>query len=198
MKCGQEQPRCLRCQTAGAECVYNLHIKVVNYAPRQQRHETSIIRPPDPPDHGFDRRAKNSLQYFQLSILRGVPGHDFFESAVWHRNILPRLPYEPAIGGAAVALGAATQQADHPSGSDDPRHPWIWYGRAVAALNDYITRHGDRGCGLVLVACLLLLHFDFVQERHQQALVHLRGGLRVIQYLRTITPSWLPMRTYCP
>ncbi|KAK4203827.1 hypothetical protein QBC40DRAFT_12553 [Triangularia verruculosa] len=138
--------------------------------------------------------------YFQLFRERTASElSGFFDSAFWERSVLQECHGASAIRHAVVALGALYKTLDKtnesPPGSPSPnaspydsaRRHWEMafrqYSNALSALikADSVESTSNR---TRLMASVLLACFDSFVGDHQQAIVQIQNGLRLLEKLR--------------
>ncbi|KAH9901959.1 hypothetical protein F4778DRAFT_133911 [Xylariomycetidae sp. FL2044] len=150
-----------------------------------------------PPSSSFDPQEGQYFQLFGKRTAGELSG--FFDSSFWTRSVLQECHTKEAIRHSVVALGALYKTLEKisesppgsPSDSLDPadnarRHREIafkHYGSAIGATLK-LTSPDQETQRTSLMATVLLACFDSFIGHHQQAIVQIQNGLRLLERLR--------------
>ena len=130
-----------------------------------------------------DRREQHALKFFTQTSAPQFAG--FFDASFWQRTVLQAARREPAIKHALAAVGAIHERLLS-SGEAEPIAPDVRDPRMQCALEQCnsaiheLTMQGKRArqpnLRLTLTACLLLVSFEGLQGKPQQAMAHIMQG----------------------
>ncbi|KAL7625086.1 hypothetical protein AAE478_004300 [Parahypoxylon ruwenzoriense] len=139
-------------------------------------------------------------QYFQLFRERTASElSGFFDCAFWTRSVLRECHSEEAIRHSVVALGALYKTLEKmsesppssPSDSIDPTDNFVQHGEVAfkhysLALKSIIssTSQDQSTQRMSLMATVLLACFDSFIGDHEQAIVQIQNGLKLLETLR--------------
>ncbi|PYH48931.1 Zn(II)2Cys6 transcription factor [Aspergillus saccharolyticus JOP 1030-1] len=129
------------------------------------------------------------LSFFQHRSVQDMVG--FYDSSLWQRLILRLSHTEPAVYHAAVALGAINNAQDKNKvllPGQKLQSIWYWFGleqagRSIALLNKRQSSQDPQFQEVILVCCLLFIACEMLGGNYDNACVHVRGGLQILQKL---------------
>ncbi|KAH9204615.1 hypothetical protein DL95DRAFT_319114 [Leptodontidium sp. 2 PMI_412] len=208
VKCDETKPHCLRCQKFGRLCdgyvpvtqnrthqsqprIFTAHSRAIPYSPSVSIHTT-----------------EEEFRYFQIFIER--PAHEipgFFDASLW-THIIPQASHTfESIRHSVNSLGAlykAFEEAPGPNlkviviqaiGKKHREQAILQHLRAIQALNKYITCSASPQLRVALLANLLFICFETLQEEHASAVQQLVGGLKILRSYYSGQPRstpWIP------
>ncbi|QKX63254.1 uncharacterized protein TRUGW13939_10423 [Talaromyces rugulosus] len=122
--------------------------------------------------------------WFQQYTVNKIPG--LFSFKFWS-SLLPRACYsEPAILHAVLALTSAhkyEQLETTSSLSTDEKFTLEAYGKAIHCLRTDFGLKSNTSLKVILIACIVFVCLEIVQQHHATAITHLANGLRLIEQL---------------
>lgn len=138
----------------------------------------------DPPPQmpAIDHREQEALYYFRDLVLDS--SSSTWDTDMWRRLVMPMSVNQPVVRHAVVALGALSR-----SGKDRSAYGVRRYGLAMQSLQNEIAHEGRAAHHLALVACILFVAIEFVQEGWRQAHFHLNGGLSIVKEIQEQPPT---------
>jgi hypothetical protein len=124
--------------------------------------------------------------WFQEYTVNKIPG--LFPFEFWS-SLLPRACYsEPAILHAVLALTSAHkyEQLETPSSlSTEEKFTLEAYGKAIHCLRTDFSLKSNTSLKVILIACIVFVCLETVQQHHATAISHLANGLRLIEQLNS-------------
>ena len=198
VKCDELKPRCARCTSTGRRCEgYVDPAPIKRRALRTTQHGCSPgkflpLYTSGPCSDFLDRPDEGrAFQYFQTRAVQVMSG--YFEVAFWNELVLQVSHEEPAVRHALLALSSLYEAYDlqgtielrnlHATGTDtaEPaRFALQQYTKAVGLLSTQqpigMSPTSLQG---VLIACVLFVWIEFLQNNLDTALKHLQGGLQI-------------------
>ncbi|KAF7585639.1 hypothetical protein BBP40_010404 [Aspergillus hancockii] len=186
VKCDESPGICKNCTSTGRKCDgYDLHLfgspqTIMTFLRNIDVHF-------DWATTADERRCFSYFQYHSVPSLIGLA-----DSQLWQRLVLQMSHAEPAVYHAVNMLAAIHQESEangmRLSGEDlsRTRHRLALEqsSRSFAMLN---KRHASRDpqlCLVLLLCCLLFVMSDVLWGRYDTAIVHLRGGMKILRELK--------------
>ena len=184
VKCDEGKPTCSNCDRTGRKCD--------GYGPRPSQQAQGLV-PSNPnaslgvtlPGTSIERRHFN---YFQHRTASDLAGH--FNSGFWSQ-LVPQVSHcEPAVRHAVLALGSLHETLNN-NGQEFGTRPLSISGRetslqqydkAVTALRARMGSEDESNIlEVALICCALFNSFETLHGNHDQALLHLQNGLKMLQ-----------------
>ncbi|RMY23165.1 hypothetical protein D0867_02220 [Hortaea werneckii] len=183
VKCDEAKPHCHRCTSTGRKCDgYS-----TQEAHQAEQPPNSLSLGPsisvDPCATGLEKRT---FDFFRTRTAPCISG--YFPDPVWDRYVLQTSQHEPTIRYAVNALGALHEErllrrtvnetcSDVPAISNG--FPVLQYSKALHGLQSLL--HAKTvPMDLVLMAVLLMVHFESLRESFVPALVHVEHAIRLL------------------
>ena len=198
MKCDEGKPACQNCTKGGRICEGYDKPAAANQArrlvPPSAESSTSansiILRGRDVtfPGTSVERRH---LEYFQQRTAPDFAGH--FSSEFWSRLVLQVSHSEPAVLHAVVALGSLHETLDNTGGQgvisrrssvsvSSQETSLQQYNRAITALRGRMESQNENEIlEIALICCVLFYSYETLHGNHDEALLHLQNGLKMLQ-----------------
>lgn len=145
------------------------------------------IRPVPMPLHEFAEGAheRGIFFWFQEYTVNKIPG--LFPFKFWS-FLLPRACYsEPAILHAVLALTSAhkyEQLETASSPSTEEKFTLEAYGKAIHCLRTDFSLQSSSSMKVILIACIVFVCLEIIQQRHATAMSHLANGLKLLDQLK--------------
>lgn len=194
VKCDEQRPSCHNCTKRGRQCD--------GYAPPPNSHgqRRSSLAPPganvrlDPYVRRVDinlpgtSNERRHFDYFQQRTVVDLAG--YFDSAFWYQLVLQISHCEPAVRHGIIALGSLHETLDqggHEFGlrslSTAERESSLQqYSRSITSLRGLLAfEKGSNTLEVALICCILFYSFETLYGNHDQALLHLQNGLKILQ-----------------
>ncbi|KAK4952161.1 hypothetical protein LTR10_010081 [Elasticomyces elasticus] len=171
IKCDETGPPCERCVSARRTCLgYDLFRITVGGSKTDQ----ALVRTTELSPTARTKSCSREQSAFMSFQARSAGlTQDIFEDARLHSFFCQTAHTEPAVWHAIVALESAQTR--------DGGYAAKQYGKALAALRTKIsTEKGNSNVSVVLLACLLFVPFELMQEGHDLARTHLHSGLELL------------------
>lgn len=194
VKCDEQRPACSNCTKRGHKCD--------GYAPPPNSHgqRTSRLAPPDVsasldlsvrkvdiilPGTSNERRH---FHYFQQRTVADLAG--YFDSAFWYQLVLQISHCEPAVRHGIIALGSLHETLDKGGREFGLRSLPIaerdfsvqQYSRSVTSLRSRLASEEESNTlEIALICCIIFNSFETIYGNHDQALLHLQSGLKILQ-----------------
>lgn len=189
MKCDEAKPACNRCTSTGRKCD---GYALTETSSALVRHNGS--RQPDglgfdlSIDISSDALERRTLAYFKERTGPCLAG--YFPDDVIDRLLLQACHREPTIRYAVSALSALHEERDLRATVDEPNsddslvlhnsYPMQQYGKALHGLQQLLkSRTVD--LDLVLLCCIMCVHFESIREAFIPALVHLENAIKLLK-----------------
>jgi hypothetical protein len=148
-----------------------------------------------PGETGLERR---SFDFFRSCTVPNISIH--FGSPPWTRLLLQACSFEPALQHLAAASGALHEHLENQRYSGDLgamhtntniSYATQEYTHALAFLRILLTKSDSRSVELVLIAALICMYYETLQENWEITQVHLENSLSVLQPFLPSQGSWL-------
>ena len=195
MKCDEGKPDCHNCTKAGRKCegydkvAANQARRLV--PPSDNTSLDVVLRGRDVtlPGTSVERRH---LDFFQQRTAPDFSGN--FNSEFWSRLVLQVSHSEPAVRHAVVALGSLHESLDSGGQELTTRRasvlghgtPLQQYDQAIAALRGRMQSQDESDIlEIALICCVLFHSFETLHGDHDEALLHLQNGLKMLQEWKT-------------
>lgn len=191
VKCDEGKPICKRCQKGNRSCVYqSQQTTVPKEASLQIRlHYPSPRPPPIKKTFSFEaeRCGFESFQQIPAEVLGGGLGW-----RDWGNIVLQNSDNDPALRHAVIALGIMHEEALRNLSAvsttvNRQLLPMAYkqYQEAIKRLRSQLQNESTRSVEANILACMVLIVFDFMQGDYRAAGVHLAGGVAMLRrYLR--------------
>jgi hypothetical protein len=139
------------------------------------------------------------FEAMHFDYFRRVCASDFavvFESSLWESILVQAVYAERSLFHAALAASVLTRTNYLPEQDwHDPectgsaaRYTIVQYNRAIKCLNARLRRGID--CAeIAILASILFITIEGFQGYQTQMLIHLRGGLALLQDLKSLSPN---------
>ncbi|KAL3418136.1 hypothetical protein PVAG01_09851 [Phlyctema vagabunda] len=205
VKCDETKPECVRCQNLGRDCG--------GYAPEAPEEASKVTVPipihPRPmsvisynPSGALPVGDAIEQRYFQRfcdKTAEEICGA--FDGAFWTEKVLQLCHHDAPIRHGVIALGALARSLeisssptrlslsgyphiDHRNLDEHHRFAVRQYGLAISSLRA-ILLDGRRHLRTSLTSCVLFMTFEALQGAYEGAVIHLRGGSRLLGDWRT-------------
>lgn len=200
VKCGEERPACKNCASTGRRCDgYEIGFVVVN-GDRENRRtvlprsSTVALAPTNCRAISsfpvtLDDQEGHAFEFFSSRTSFHLPGYASVN--LWERLVLQMSHVEPAMTSAIVAVGAmhhvraSALWNGNLADLDPARHEFALqqYSKSVAGLHKIIEdSHRDKSATVVIVllACLMFIRFEMLQDCDDLVIQHLQRGLKIL------------------
>ncbi|KEF56023.1 uncharacterized protein A1O9_07603 [Exophiala aquamarina CBS 119918] len=169
VKCDEAKPSCERCTRTGRNCDgYPIPRRPPPAALLIVLHEGVQVE---------DQQAAVACHYFYEVCAPTLVNYG--SASFWNRLVLQACQSEESIRHLVIAAAQLDMHLRQPSllRSNDDSAPFRWhYGKALRL----ISRATSPDAATVLVACLLLMLYNELQQNHFPALQHLIAGRKII------------------
>ena len=137
------------------------------------------------PGTSLERRR---FDYFRQRTASALAGH--FDSEFWYQLVLQVSQAEPAVRHAVVALGSLHETLDKGAQEFGNRSQSLvgrefslqQYDKSVTSLRSrLVSGDGNSVLEVALICCVLFNSFETLHGNHDQALLHLQNGLKIMQ-----------------
>jgi hypothetical protein len=134
----------------------------------------------------YDALERRTFEFFRLKTTVCMSG--YFQDPVWSQLVLQACHTEPVIRHAVTALGALHEERylrGEASGNGvevslvKTEFPTRQYAKALGGLQRLLSS-GKASVNVVLLAALLCVHFESLQERFIPALTHAENAMRLL------------------
>lgn len=134
----------------------------------------------------YEALEKRTFEFFRLKTTVCMSG--YFQDPVWSQLVLQACHSEPVIRHAVNALGALHEQrylrceesaAGVESSLVRTDFPTRQYAKALGGLQKLLSS-GKASVNIVLLAALLCVHFESLQERFMPAITHAENAMRLL------------------
>lgn len=172
VKCGEEQPACLRCTATGRLCdgygVPDIPVSSGESTSQSKAFQRALIaRPLSTPFYDIfsSDQERRSFQFFLLKTAPQLAGD--FECAFWERLLLQTVHHEPAIRHVTVALGSLHEHFQRDPGAPlssrippatDNSFALRQYLRAIRSLMP--SPSASQPIDVSLISCVLFACFE--------------------------------------
>lgn len=172
VKCDEGHPSCTRCTSTGRKCEYYQVEKQTPHA----AYLMVIPRSPPPQARHIDLKTFDYFHKLFAPTLLNYGGEQF-----WNRRLLQACQHDKAINHLVMATTGVWFRGSNvlSHGVDSPGtciNYLSHYGKALAILGR--TNRPDPG--VILMACLILMLCDELQQNRYGALRHLMSGRKII------------------
>ncbi|KAF2717579.1 hypothetical protein K431DRAFT_276674 [Polychaeton citri CBS 116435] len=189
VKCDEAKPVCNRCASTGRKCD--------GYAPAETngalvKYQGS--RKHDDPvfelrlDISTDALERRTLSYFKERTGPCLSG--YFPDHVIDRLLLQACHREPTVRYAVSALSALHEEKELTAGLRKEHdetylvphnsYPMQQYGKALQGLQQ-LLKSGSVDLDLVLICCVVCIHFESIREQFIPAMVHLDNAIKLLK-----------------
>ncbi|MCJ1428514.1 hypothetical protein MMC29_006424 [Sticta canariensis] len=184
VKCDEQKPSCLKCQSTGRTCdgyssdpVSRLRASTSS---KLKSSSTSNLPRTLLPMLPGDKEERRYLEYFRGNALPSFVG--YYDPAFWGRFLLQVGHAEPAVRHAIVALASLHEtyngRTRYRPGSD--QYCLKQYNKSLAGLNRYISTAKGMSIDIVLTCCVLFTSFESLRGDLDSAGQHLQSGLKIL------------------
>lgn len=181
IRCDETKPVCLKCSSTGRKCDGygdNAPATTTNHANKSQLANALST-------HVTGSKAeRRGFDFFLSRTATEMSG--YYEQSFWGRLLLAAATQHDSIRHAVIAISALHEdftQALSKSSSSSPSQPANFaskqYTKSVSSLRKSLAT-GKEDTLTALMSCILLVSFDSLHGNYEAALVHLRGGLKVL------------------
>lgn len=191
VKCDEGKPICHRCQKGNRICIYQCQqTAIAQIASSQIQVRCSSLQSP-PVKLQFSSEAKRrSFDNFQQIPVAALGGGLGWRD--WGKIVLQNSENDLALRHAVTALGAMYGEALRNLGvaSDSTNQnslptAYQQYHKAIKQLRSQLQHDLTRSVEANMLACMLLIVFDFMQGDYRAAGAHLGGGVAMLRsYLK--------------
>lgn len=190
IKCDETRPACLKCTHTGRKCDGYVNQSGDARAWTQAPYVTTInFQNPflDFPGTKIEHRFLSFFSYHTAPVISGC-----FDSDFWN-ELLPRVSKsEPTIRHAMIAVAAVHARLESMieliDGIDKQeecrRFELQQYNKAIRLLRIHLSDHGVT-LEVTLISCVLLICLEFLRGSIDQAILHLQGGMGILNSYRT-------------
>lgn len=143
-----------------------------------------------------DRRSFQTFRHLVVPAISGLVDFDF-----WHEHVLRNVSARPAVQHAAIALGCVYEQhlvrrdgGIAAANAQVPPRVFDRYNTAIQSLGVCISK-ATLDAGFLeeaMIACLLFICIEMLQEQDISVLRHLEGGLDMLLNLTAPPASTFP------
>jgi hypothetical protein len=204
-KCDESKPACTPCRTAGYRCEFTevpqrkastSYTQEISGVGAQSLHLQAAGLPSSLPNHMFFLTDFEAMyfDYFRLVCVRDFGL--FFESSRWESILVQAACSERSLFHAALAASVQTRTNYSPEQDwHDPEcagsaigYSMLQYNRAIKCLNTRLRSAAD--CAeIAVLSSILFITIEGFQGYRTQMLIHLRGGLSLVQNLKASSPN---------
>lgn len=191
VKCDEAKPVCNRCKTGNRSCLYQSQQRLVpEDACLQIQLRYSRAQSPPTKRHFSSEAERCGFDKFRHTI--GAVLGDAIGWHDWGDIVLQNSENDPALRHAVIALSAMHEEAlrtvDEAPSTKDPQLlslAYKQYHEAIKHLQSQLQHQPTRSVEANMLACMLLVVFDFMQGDYRAAAVHLSGGVAMLRsYLK--------------
>ncbi|RAK95524.1 Zn(II)2Cys6 transcription factor domain-containing protein [Aspergillus ibericus CBS 121593] len=186
IKCGEEQPACLRCTSTGRQCEgYRDPAAPSPCLPaRSNGSPRPLIPRPLNPFHPFAcDQEHRSFQFFLERTVPQLAGD--FECAFWGRLLLQSVHHEPVIRHATVALGSLHERFESDAAPFRSVHGSFALRQYLRAMRCLMATPPSQPMDVCLISCILFGCFEAMRDHYGPAITHITSGLKILSELRT-------------
>ncbi|KAE9376188.1 hypothetical protein N431DRAFT_481291 [Stipitochalara longipes BDJ] len=198
VKCDETKPSCIRCLRGNRICEgYGIVIDSRLHAhenPRTPPRQSTSL-PNIQPKPTISLNTIPFLNHFESVAFERFRSQTVFEmaglrsSGFWQDVVLPACYSEPAILHASMALSNASrwvQSANSEQGLTNQKTMRLdtvnEYNKAIQYLKEHIDKHDDHSSlRVILIACVIFIALELSSGRHEEAVMHLSEGIKLIQ-----------------
>ena len=170
IKCDESKPSCKRCTSTGRKCDGYASPKV-----KQQAPVAFLMIVSESGRTECDRQAVHAFQYFYEVCAPALVNHG--SGDFWNKLVLQACHAEESIKHLVIAA-SRLEIVDQPANTQtisDPQFLWH-YGKALKL----ISQAKDPEPEVLLIACLLLVLCDELQQNPYAALQHVTAGRKIL------------------
>ncbi|KAH8883408.1 hypothetical protein GQ53DRAFT_664030 [Thozetella sp. PMI_491] len=175
IKCDEAKPHCDRCTRTGRKCDGYKDAETSSITHQPRRLFPACTQPSE----------ARALHFFRARVAAGLSGP--YDSYFWTDLVLQLSNSEPIVRHALVAISSLYENLscrDNDLGKlKSNEFALAHYNTAVRSLRE--VRHEP----LVLLACLLFICIEVVQENRAQAVIHCQHGVAILESIRS-TALW--------
>ena len=191
VKCDEGKPSCTNCNKTGRKCDGygpTSNVLTKGLAP------TTSTTPLNVPIRGLDVTVPGTVverrhfDYFQHRTASDLAG--YFDSEFWSQIVLRVSHFEPAVRHAVIALGSLHETLNkhgqefgiRPRSISGREQSLQQYDKSVTALRARMGSEDESSIlEVALICCVLFNSFETLHGNHDQALIHLQNGLKMLQ-----------------
>lgn len=191
VKCDEGKPICNRCKKGNRSCLYQPQQKLMSEdACLQMQLRYSHAQSPPTKKHFSSEAERYGFDRFHQTVSAvlssAIGWHD------WGDIVLQNSENDPALRHAVIALGAMHEETLCDMGevlrekdSQLLSLAYKQYHEAIKHLRSQLQYQPTRSIQANMLACMLLVAFDFMQGDYRAAAVHLSGGVAMLRsYLK--------------
>jgi hypothetical protein len=191
VKCDEAKPVCNRCKTGNRSCLYQPQQRLVSEdACLQIQLRYSRAQSPPTKRHFSSEAERCGFDKFRHTV--GTVLGDALGWHDWGDIVLQNSENDPALRHAVIALSAMHEEAlrtlgEAPSTKDPQLLSLAYkqYHETIRHLRSQLQHQPTRSVEANMLACMLLVAFDFMQGDYRAAAVHLSGGVAMLRsYLK--------------
>ncbi|KAL4763072.1 Zn(II)2Cys6 transcription factor [Aspergillus foveolatus] len=202
IKCDETPVVCKNCARTGRACDYDLQRLprsklAIRKDKRQLQDLTLTIK--DSFRWAITTDERRCYSYFQHRTVLVLS--DSFDSRLWQAHLLNMSKSEPAVYHAVIAFSAVHQDLETygmPLPGQDLRNEWHLFaleqcGRSFALLSRRQSSQDPRFREVMLLCCLLFVMTQLLRGQYDDAFLHLRSGLRILNEAKALSSSETPI-----
>ncbi|KAI9846842.1 MAG: hypothetical protein M1838_001117 [Thelocarpon superellum] len=188
VKCDEEKPACARCRNTGRTCDGYLVSPPIDppiHPPQGAgtQHRALVIAPGPSLEIPGGPQERRCFRFFRDRTVPQLSG--YFSSEFWSRLLLQATHHDPIIRHAVLAVGASHERfemlgpgpgADHDPGAFALEH----YNKSIRGLSRAMSGRGKMAADVALTSCVLFTCFETLQDRYGSAIVHMKGGVKMM------------------
>jgi hypothetical protein len=196
VKCDETKPSCNRCTSTGRKCDGYSR----SPSPQDAASNSVGLRTPSPHVSPINYRfipeeELESLQFFQINTAQALAG--CFDSQFWHRDIRLYADTHPSIHHGIIALGALHKRLvtgiSSTVGDDISDSQILFASKHLSKSLELVAKGAKNGSQedriTTMIAAVLFICFSSMQGYQPQAIMHLRGGLKLIKETALISQN---------